>query len=78
MIPQQIGQAEWSWLSEDAANVSQGRTGQDRAGRGQNEERTGYFLGLSPSDILVDCTRVSASPICPINKCSFIWHNFSP
>ena len=26
----------------------------DRAGGGQNEERTGYFLGLSPSDILVD------------------------
>ena len=27
-----IPQAECSWSSEDSANVSQGRTGQDRAG----------------------------------------------
>ena len=44
-----LGQAEWNWL--DSANVSQGRTGQDRAGWGQNGERTGYFLGLSPSPL---------------------------
>ena len=75
-----LGQAEWSWSSEGPANVSQGRTGQDRAGWGQNGERTGYFLGLSPSDILVDHTRVSACPICPINKCdkcTYVWHKFS-
>ena len=68
-----LGQAKCSWLSEDSANVSQGRTGQDKARWGQNEERTGYFLGLIPSDILVDRTRVSA---CPINKCFFVWRNF--
>ena len=38
-------QAEWSWLSEDSVNVWQGRTGQDRAGWEQNEERTGFFIG---------------------------------
>ena len=27
-----LEQAKWSWLSEDLVNVSQGRTGQDRAG----------------------------------------------
>ena len=26
-----LGEAEWSCFSEDSANVSQGRTGQDRA-----------------------------------------------
>ena len=50
----------------------------DRTGLGEDRMRTGYFLGLSPSDILVDCTRVSTCPICPINKCTFVWHNFSP
>ena len=73
-----LGQAQWNWLSEDSANVSQGRTGQDRAGWEQNKERKGYFLDLSPSDILVDRTRVSACPICPIKECTFVWHNFSP
>ena len=65
MIPQQSRTGEWSWLSEDLANVSLDRTGQDRAGREKNEEGTGYYLGLSLSDILVDCTRVLARPICP-------------
>ena len=73
-----LGQAEWSWLSEDSANISQGRTGQDRAGWAHNEERTGYFFSFTLSDILVDCIRVSACSICPINKCSFVWHNFLP
>ena len=41
-----VGQAEWSWLSEDSANVWQGRTGQNMEGWGQNEERTGYFPRL--------------------------------
>ena len=31
---------------------------------------TDHHLGLP--------TRVTACPICPINKCIFVWHNFSP
>ena len=46
-----INHVEWS-SSEDSANVLQGRTGQNRAGLGQNGERTGYCLGLSPSPLL--------------------------
>ena len=61
-----LGQAEWNWL--DSANVSQGRTGQDRAGWGQNGERAGYFLGFSPSTLFWQ----------PIIKFTFVWHNFSP
>ena len=40
--------------------------------------RTGEaaFLGFSPSDILVDRTRVSALPICPISQRTFNWLNF--
>ena len=29
-----------------------------------------YLLGL--------LTRVSECPLCPINKCTFVWQNFSP
>ena len=40
--------------------------------------RTGEaaFLGFSPSDISVDCTRVSALPICPISQRTLVWLNF--
>ena len=31
---------------------------------------TDHLLGL--------LTRVSACPYCPINECTFVWHNFSP
>ena len=34
------------------------------------------FLSFSPSDILVDHTRVSALPICSSALCTFVWPNF--
>jgi hypothetical protein len=40
--------------------------------------------GASPAMQCLTChllgllTRVSACPICPINKCTFAWHSFSP
>ena len=59
-------------------------TGQNRTKRGQG--RTGRcrmmtgeaaFLGFSSSDILVDCSRVSAMSICPISQRTFVWLNLS-
>ena len=76
-----IPQAEWSW-SEDSVNVSQGRTNVSiqptpvelavRKGGGASPAMQGltdHLLGL--------LTRVSVCPICPINKCTVVWHNFS-
>ena len=42
--------------------------------------RTGQaaFLGFSISELLADCTRVLAFPICPTNQCTFVWLNFLP
>ena len=34
------------------------------------------FLGFSHSDILVDCTKVSARPIFPISQPTFFGTNF--
>ena len=34
------------------------------------------FLGFSPSDILVDRTRVSALAFCPISQHTVVWLNF--
>ena len=78
-----IPQAEWSSSSEDSANVSQGRTNVNiqstpvewavRKEGGASPTKQGltdHLLGL--------LYRVSACPICPINKCTFVWHNFSP
>ena len=75
-----IPQAEWSWSSENLANVSQGRTNVNiqstsvewavRKGGGASPGKQGltdHLLGL--------LTRLSASPI---NKCNLDWHNFSP
>ena len=77
-----IPHPEWSW-SEDSPNISQGRTNVNiqptpvewavRKGKGASPATQGltdHLLGL--------LTRVSACPICPINKCTFVWHNFSP
>ena len=33
------------------------------------------LLSFSPSDILVDRTRLSAMPICPISQHSLVWLN---
>ena len=53
------------------AGTGQGRTGQGRMRTGQ-----AAFLGFSPSDILVDRTRVSALLFCPISQRTFVWLNF--
>ena len=37
--------------------------------------READFLGFSPSDMLVDRTRGSALPICPITQHTFVWLN---
>ena len=77
-----IPQAEWS-CSEDSANVSQGRSNvniQSTPVEWAVRKRGGAsptMQGL-PDHLLGLLTRVSACPICPINKCTFVWHNFSP
>ena len=76
-----IPQAEWSW-SEDLASVSQGRTNVNIQST-PVEWAVRKVGGASPAmqgltDHLGLLTRVSACPICPINKCTFVWHNFSP
>ena len=76
----QSGQAEESWLSDGLSNIWQDRTGQRQNrvvqdGAGWWQERL-LNLGFSPSDILVDWTRVSAMPICPISRSNFVWLKF--
>ena len=81
-----IPQAEWSW-SEDSASVSQGRTNVNiqstplewalrKVGGGASPAHH-YFCSHSLKVAELN-TRVSACPICPNNKCTFVWHNFSP
>ena len=77
-----IPQAEWSCSSEDLANISQGRTNVNiqstpvewavKKGGGASPAMQGLT-----DDLLGLLTRVSACPICPINKCTIVWHNFS-
>ena len=71
-----IPHTEWSCLSEELANLSQVRTNVNirtspgwavRIGGGGSPAMQGltdHLLGL--------LTRVSACPICPINKCTFV------
>ena len=44
------------------------------------EERGGGSPAMQglPYHILGFLTRIPACPLCPINKCTFVWHNFSP
>ena len=49
------------------------KTGQGRVGWCRMMTGEAAFLGFSPSDILVDCTRVSAMPICPNSQRTFVW-----
>ena len=69
--------------SDDSANVSQGRTNVNLqttpvewAVRKGGEGGSPAMQGLT-NHLLWLLTRVSACPICPINKCTFVWHNFS-
>ena len=52
-----------------AIPVTNSRSG--RAGHFRMRTREAVFLGFSPSDILVDRTRVSALHICPISQHTF-------
>ena len=54
----------------DRTEQDKDRTGQGRTV--QDDDRRGF----NPSDILVDRTRVSAMPICPISQRTFVWPNF--
>ena len=73
---------KWSLSSEDLANVSQGRT------KGNIQSTPVEWAvskgGASPAmqgltdHLLGLLTRASACPICPINRCTFVWHTFSP
>ena len=58
-----INQAEWSW-SEDSANVSQGRTGPNRARWGQNGERTSCIRYLPSLQIQFHCTVCTTTSRC--------------
>ena len=77
-----IPQAEGSW-SEDSANVSEGRTNvniqstpvecalrKEGGASPAMQGLTNHLVGL--------LTRVSACPVCPINKCTFVLPIFSP
>ena len=77
-------EAEWAGRAElvvcgfGQCSTGQNRTktGQGRAGQGRRMTGEGGFLGFSPSDILVDRTRVSELSICPISQCTFVSLNF--
>ena len=79
-------EAEWACRAElvlwricpvfDRTEQDNDRTGQGREGQGSMRTGEAAFLGFNPSDILVDRTRVSALPICPIIAHTFVWLNF--
>ena len=77
-----VEQAELSWSYEDLANVSQGRTNVNiQSSPLEWPARKGGALPAiqgSIDHLLGLLTRFSAFPISPINKCNFVWHNFSP
>ena len=52
------------------------KTGQGRAGWCRMMTGDAAFLGFSTSDILVEFTRVSVVPICPISLRTFVWLMF--
>ena len=75
------GQAELvgGGLGQCLTGQNRTKTGQVRTGQGRMRWWEAAFLDFSPSDILVDHTRVSAlpiCPICPISQRTFVWFNF--
>ena len=81
MIPQKSRIGRLDLVSEDSANVSPGRINVSiqstpvvwavRKGGGAIPAMQGLI-----DDLLGLLSRVSGCSICPINKCTFVWHNF--
>ena len=83
MIPQKSRIGRLDLVSEDSANVSQGRTNVNIQSTPVEWAVSKGGGALPAMQGLTDhlpglLTRVSAWPICPINKCTFVWHNLSP